>query len=86
MLFINIIVISIVCKLITDSSIQGNTVLISQLRSTTFNATLHVRISRMWEFRGGNEQDDLKHLDLVLIDEKVVDLISNFPFHLVTLI
>ncbi|WVZ57668.1 hypothetical protein U9M48_008026 [Paspalum notatum var. saurae] len=25
---------------------------------------IHVRISRIWEFRGANEEKDLKHLDL----------------------
>lgn len=44
---------------------------ISQLRPGKLNYALHVRISRMWEFRGTNEQNDIKHLDLVLIDQKV---------------
>lgn len=44
---------------------------IAQLRPGKLNYALHVRISRMWEFRGTNEQNDIKHLDLVLIDQKV---------------
>lgn len=48
--------------------------------SNKFNAILHVRESRTWEFSGGNEKDDLKHLDLVLIDEKVANLISGVVF------
>jgi replication factor A1 len=47
---------------------------VSQLRPGRLNYGLHVRISRMWEFRGTNEQNDIKHLDLVLIDQKV-------PYH-----
>nr|XP_025880755.1 uncharacterized protein LOC107280671 [Oryza sativa Japonica Group] len=31
-----------------------------------------VRISRIWEFRGTNEDDNIKHLDLVLLDQKVI--------------
>jgi len=39
---------------------------------STTNAVLHVRVSRMWEFReGGNERGNIKHLDLVFIDLKV---------------
>lgn len=51
---------------------QGELTTISDLRLSTTNAVLHVRVSRMWEFReGGNEQGNIKHLDLVLIDLKV---------------
>ena len=51
--------------------IQGELTTISDLRLSTTNAVLHVRVSRMWEFRGGNEKGNIKHLDLVLIDLKV---------------
>ena len=51
---------------------QGELTTISDLRLSTTNAVLHVRVSRMWEFReGGNEKGNIKHLDLVLIDQKV---------------
>jgi replication factor A1 len=45
---------------------------ISELRPGRLNYDLYVRISRMWEFRGTNEQNDIKHLHLVLIDQKVL--------------
>jgi len=52
--------------------IQGELTTISDLRLSTTNVVLHVRVSRMWEFReGGNEKGNIKHLDLVLIDLKV---------------
>ena len=55
--------------------IQGELTTISDLRLSTTNAVLHVRVSRMWEFReGGNEKGNIKHLDLVLIDLKVFSL------------
>lgn len=33
--------------------------------------TVCVRISRMWEIRGPNEENEVIHLDLVLIDSMV---------------
>ena len=51
---------------------QGELSTISDLRLSTTNVVLHVRVSRMWEFRGGgNEIGNIKHLDLVFIDLKV---------------
>lgn len=38
----------------------------------------------MWEFRGVSEQNDLKHLDLVPIDEKVTNHVYKFLFFLPT--
>ncbi|PWZ18562.1 Replication protein A DNA-binding subunit B [Zea mays] len=52
---------------------------ISQLRPGKLNYALHVRISRMWEFRGTNEQNDIKHLDLVLIDQKGNSIYAEIP-------
>ena len=45
--------------------------LLSNLRPGVFNYTICVRISRMWEFHGKNNDEEIKHLDLVVIDEKV---------------
>ena len=50
---------------------QGNLVLLSELQPKGHNYVIHVRISRMWEHTGTSEKNDIKHLDLVLIDEKV---------------
>uniref|UniRef100_A0A804Q5Y3 Replication protein A 70 kDa DNA-binding subunit B/D first OB fold domain-containing protein n=1 Tax=Zea mays TaxID=4577 RepID=A0A804Q5Y3_MAIZE len=33
----------------------------------------------MWEFRGTNEQNDIKHLDLVLIDQKGNSIYAEIP-------
>ena len=50
---------------------QGNLVLLLELQPKGLNYVIHVRISRMWEHTGTSEKNDIKHLDLVLIDEKV---------------
>ena len=56
---------------------HGELTTISDLRLSTTNVVLHVRVSRMWEFRGGNEKGNIKHLDMVLIDLKVFFVIST---------
>jgi replication factor A1 len=48
-----------------------NVTLLSNVRQGVFNYCICVRISRMWEFHGKNDEDEIKHLDLVVIDEKV---------------
>jgi hypothetical protein len=45
---------------------------LSQVRPGTYTYTICVRISRLWEFHGKNDEEPIKHLDLVLIDEKVI--------------
>jgi replication factor A1 len=50
---------------------QGNLVLLSELQPKGLNYVIHVRVSRMWEHTGDDENNDVKHLDLVLIDQKV---------------
>ncbi|KAJ1283305.1 hypothetical protein BS78_03G118500 [Paspalum vaginatum] len=63
---------------------------ISHLQPRKLTYAIHVRISRMWEFRGTNEQNDIRHLDLVLIDQKgdsiyaeiLPEVISNVEKHL----
>ena len=44
---------------------------ISDLRPGLCSNTICVRVSRLWEYRGKNDEDQIKHLDMVLIDEKV---------------
>ena len=44
---------------------------LSQLRPGIYNYVICVRISRVWEFHGKNDDDTIKHLDLVIIDQKV---------------
>ncbi|XP_052152586.1 uncharacterized protein LOC127770843 [Oryza glaberrima] len=43
---------------------------IAELRPGRYDYMICVRISRIWEFRGTNEDDNIKHLDLVLLDQK----------------
>ena len=45
---------------------------ISELRPGSLEYKICVRVSRMWEFRGKSELNDIKHVDLVLIDQKVI--------------
>lgn len=49
---------------------------ISELQLRRLDYTICVRVSRMWEFHGQNEQNEIKHLDLVLIDQKVCILLD----------
>ncbi|XP_066359535.1 uncharacterized protein [Miscanthus floridulus] len=58
---------------------QGNPVLLSELRPKGLEYVICVRISRMWEHRGTNEQNDIKHLDLVLVDEKANAIYAEIP-------
>ena len=44
---------------------------LSQVRPRIYTYTICVRISRVWEFHGKNDDDAIKHLDLVVIDQKV---------------
>jgi len=67
--------------------IQGELTTISDLRLSTTNAVLHVRVSRMWEFReGGNEKGNIKHLDLVLIDLKGDAIYAEIPQDVIPLL
>ncbi|KAG2599251.1 hypothetical protein PVAP13_5KG383600 [Panicum virgatum] len=58
---------------------QGNLVLLSELQPKGHNYVIHVRISRMWEHTGTSEKNDIKHLDLVLIDEKGTSIYAEIP-------
>ncbi|WVZ67230.1 hypothetical protein U9M48_016338 [Paspalum notatum var. saurae] len=57
---------------------QANITPVSDLRPGRIDYTIHVRISRMWEFRGPNEENDLRHLDLILIDQKYIRRTDRF--------
>ena len=45
--------------------------LLSDIRPGLYHWTICVRISRVWEFRGRSDDEEVKHLDLVIIDQKV---------------
>jgi replication factor A1 len=53
-------------------NLQMNITPIAELRPGRYDYMICVRISRIWEFRGTNEDDNIKHLDLVLLDQKVI--------------
>ncbi|CAD6266927.1 unnamed protein product [Miscanthus lutarioriparius] len=61
------------------NQMQGNPVLLSELRPKGLEYVICVRISRMWEHRGTNEQNIIKHLDLVLVDEKANAIYAEIP-------
>ena len=44
---------------------------LSHVHPRVYNYTIYVRTSRMWEFHGKNDDEAIKHLDLVVIDQKV---------------
>ncbi|KAG2644381.1 hypothetical protein PVAP13_2KG411711, partial [Panicum virgatum] len=64
---------------LTMIPIHGELTTISDLCLSTTNAVLQVRVSRMWEFRGGNERGNIKHLDLVFIDLKGDVIYAEIP-------
>lgn len=46
-------------------------VFLSDLRPGIYDYSICVRVSRMWEFHGKNDDEPVRHLDLVFIDQKV---------------
>ena len=44
---------------------------LSHVHPGVYNYIICVRVSRMWEFHGKNDDEAIKHLDLVLTDKKV---------------
>ncbi|WVZ83550.1 hypothetical protein U9M48_030687 [Paspalum notatum var. saurae] len=52
---------------------------LSQLRPGIYNYVICVRISRVWEFHGKNDHDTIKHLDLVIIDQKGTAMYAEVP-------
>ncbi|KAJ1272974.1 hypothetical protein BS78_06G244500 [Paspalum vaginatum] len=57
------------------------TTLLSDVRPGVYNYVICVRVSRMWEFHGKNDDEPVKHLDLVLIDEKGTPMYAEIPSH-----
>ncbi len=51
--------------------IQMDITPLSHVHPGVYNYIICVRVSRMWEFHGKNDDEAIKHLDLVLIDQKV---------------
>ncbi|CAN6228936.1 unnamed protein product [Urochloa humidicola] len=64
---------------ITKMNLQTSITPISELSPGKLHYTICVRVSRLWEFRGNNEQNDIKHLDLVLIDQKGDSIYAEVP-------
>lgn len=52
---------------------------LSQLELRKIDYAICVRVSRMWEFRGANEENEIKHLDLVLIDREGTPIYAEAP-------
>ncbi|KAJ1268744.1 hypothetical protein BS78_07G158300 [Paspalum vaginatum] len=50
-----------------------------QVRPRVYTYTICVRISRVWEFHGKNDDDAIKHLDLVVIDQKGTAMYAEVP-------
>ena len=48
---------------------------LSHVHPGVYNYIIYVRVSRMWEFHGKNDDEAIKHLDLVLIDKKVSSIV-----------
>lgn len=53
--------------------------LLPVLRPGDWRATIRVRVSRKWEYRGGTDDGPIQHIDLVLVDEKVFFVYYNMP-------
>jgi len=50
---------------------QMNITFLANVKPGPLNYIICVRVSRMWEFRGRDEENEIRHLDLVVIDQKV---------------
>jgi len=48
-----------------------DTTFLSDIHPGKYDYVICVRISRIWEFHGKNDNEPVKHLDLVLIDKKL---------------
>nr|TKW39454.1 hypothetical protein SEVIR_1G179800v2 [Setaria viridis] len=53
--------------------------LLSDIRPEQYHWTICVRISRMWEFHGKSDDEEIKHLDLVIIDKKGTSMYVEIP-------
>ncbi|XP_008678601.1 replication protein A 70 kDa DNA-binding subunit A isoform X2 [Zea mays] len=52
---------------------------LSQVRPGVYHYIICVRISRVWEFHGKNDDDPIKHLDLVIIDQQGTAMYAEVP-------
>ncbi|KAL6615238.1 hypothetical protein ACP70R_037508 [Stipagrostis hirtigluma subsp. patula] len=52
---------------------------LSELHPPGLHYDILVRISRMWEFRGPTDDDEIKHLDLVIVDDKKNAMYVEIP-------
>lgn len=53
--------------------------LLSDIRPGQFHWTICVSISRIWEFHGTSDDGQIKHLDLVIIDQKGTSIYVEIP-------
>ncbi|CAL5085432.1 unnamed protein product [Urochloa decumbens] len=53
--------------------------LLSDIRPRQYHWTICVRISRIWEFHGRSDDEEIKHLDLVIIDKKGTSMYVEIP-------
>ncbi|WVZ61410.1 hypothetical protein U9M48_011289 [Paspalum notatum var. saurae] len=52
---------------------------LSQLRPGTYTYVIIVRVSRVWEFHGRNDDEPIRHLDLVVIDQQGTAMYAEVP-------
>ncbi|WVZ56644.1 hypothetical protein U9M48_007140 [Paspalum notatum var. saurae] len=52
---------------------------LSQLRPRTYTYVIIVRVSRVWEFHGRNDDEPIRHLDLVVIDQQGTAMYAEVP-------
>ncbi|CAO2161539.1 unnamed protein product [Urochloa humidicola] len=53
--------------------------LLSDIHPGKYHWTICVSISRIWEFRGRSDDEEIKHLDLVIIDKKGTSMYVEIP-------
>ncbi|WVZ90934.1 hypothetical protein U9M48_037184 [Paspalum notatum var. saurae] len=52
---------------------------LSQLRPGIYSYVIIVRVSRIWKFHGRNDDEPIKHLDLVVIDQQGTAMYAEVP-------
>ncbi|XP_062197913.1 replication factor A protein 1-like [Phragmites australis] len=53
--------------------------LLSDINPSSIHWTIQVKVSRMWEFHGNTDEGPIKHLDLILLDEKNNAMYAEIP-------
>lgn len=56
-----------------------NITFLANVKPGPLNYIICVRVSRMWEFRGRDEENEIRHLDLVVIDQKGYSMYAEIP-------